>query len=62
LFSILELLMAELLAVSQIKKFRPKHAHSDSLSRFFSVAGTWVPRVQELGTKVETERKKEIWI
>ena len=49
--------MAELLAVSQIKKFRPKHAHSDSLSRFFSVAGTWVPRVQELGTKVETERK-----
>jgi hypothetical protein len=40
------------------KSFKTKDTHSDIVPRFFSVAGTSVPRVQQLVTKPETERKK----
>ena len=45
-------------ALSVRKIFKRKDAHSDILSRFFSVAGASAPRVQQLVTKPETERKK----
>ena len=40
------------------KNFKTKDAHSDILPRFLSVAGASVPRVQQLVTKPQTERKK----
>ena len=43
-----------------IKIFQIRDAHSDILPRFFSVAGASVPRVQQLVTKPERERKKGI--
>ena len=45
-------------ALSGRKSFKTKDTHSDILPRFFSVAGASVPRVQQLVTKPETERKK----
>jgi len=45
-------------ALSVRKIFKHKDAHCDILSRFFSVAGASAPRVQQLVTKPETERKK----
>jgi hypothetical protein len=45
-------------ALSVRKSFKTKDTHSDILPRFLSVAGASAPRVQQLVTKPETERKK----
>jgi len=53
--------MAESLVAHAVQEnFKTKDAHSDILPRFLSVAGASVPRVQQLVTKSQTERKKGI--
>ena len=50
--------LADLWEFYRSKNFKTKDAHSDILPRFLSVAGASVPRVQQLVTKPQTERKK----